>query len=1663
MGECQSWDIVSDQPVSGSCNWKDEDGSIMLHLNPRVHEKQLVMNTHSMDGWGREERIPLPAEVVTGTQPLVCRVSVTSNGYDIYFNGGHVYLYHHRLPFDKFVKLDYNDTWTVAASTASNTDSGDGERGTQRLAVMRATSLEGKVSFELGTELVLHESSPLFGVLRGGFMVEDYDSWKIPSFNLSIFVSSTFTDTHEERNAIMIRLLPELNDMARPHGVDITFVDMRWGVKDENTDDHKTWDACKVELERCREESCEIFFLSLQGYKYGYRPLPREIDQKVFDDHVSKYTDSDKDELIELAQKWYILDTNSIPPSYVLAKLDNSNRNDYWSHVLNKLLKLLNGLMFEDRLYVGDSVTNWEAIAAMNSLDNHRIHWMKRIISDTITDVQDPKKEYVDTRESSDLQSRYDKLIDDMTHELEGISHIHTGTIDSMTSINSKNNRFVAYVDEFYTRLKHLLKVEVQKVIDRKAAWFSDVSNSGLTGDVCIDLLHHCTWARDKVQDFEGREDLVNDAISLVTQDEGREGLVNDAASPVNQESDASGVRCSVIGKSGTGKTCFMAKLASLLHQLSVGIPVIIRFCGTNNDSVDGVKLLRSIIRQIHFIHGITGGVASPESYRYSELVKYFHTLMATYPAILLIDSIDQLSNDNQERSNISFLEGIKPHHASKIIVSCLPDDYDSCTRTGYWYGCDSTLRQWRVSRVEIKSIGNDLDTVLESCLMRSNRTLTDLQRAVLVNSALQQQEPTALFVRLAARVACAWKSNDTNCIMQSSVPSLINQIFDEVQRNYGVVLTKAVIGFITFSVAGITSKEMEDLLSLDDEVLHEVNGKYMIQSNAASRLPLHVWLRIKNELTGLIVESDQGCIRWYHRQLWETASSRYTEDDKVYYHRIMGRYFCGLFDPTIVEKKRVSSQGMLIKAGVMPVWFQSSNRYINKRRCVEGGYHLVKARLYIEVVNESCTLEHVCAYVKCGNGFRLVSNLLAMDRDMSPIDRSEFTAYSARAYHYLRWLLKEMTFICRGVELNVILTAANEPKISVVKMDVERLLSEQVDQRSPLFEPDSWVRCKRLGNIQDFDPLLMNLIGHSESVWSVAFNHDGSRIVSGSTDHTVKLWDSVTGQVLNTFVGHRYWVTSVSINHDGSKIVSGSYDRTIKLWDSLAGEVIRTFIGHDASVTSVSFNYDGSRIASGSADHTARVWDSATGSTIQSLVGHSGIVKSVAFNYDGTLVVSGSEDNTIKIWSSMTGDIISTLTGHTSPVTAVSFNHDGSVVVSGSDDHSVRLWNRATGGISHTLTDHTCDVRSVAFSPDGSRVVSGSEDKTVKIFDAKTGALINTFSGNGGHCTTVTSVSFNHDGTRVVAALNDKTIKVWDSSTRQEADKITVRSVHSGLIRSLRFNHDGTRIVSGSYDTTIKVWNSVTGDVVHTLIGHANAVTSAVFNHDGSRIVSGSEDHTIKIWDSSIGTLISTFTDTGSVSSVCFNHDGTVIASGSDDNTLKIWDSVTGKVVSTLIGHCKWITSVSFNHDSSRFISGSGDKTIKVWDPVSGNAIHTLTGHSGSVTAASFNHDGSWILSASHDNTVKIWDSSSGKAVLTLTGHTSSVRSASFGPGCSQIVSGSDDNTIKIWNPTTGKVTNSLHGHIFGVSAVAFNHAGTRIASGSGDKTILVWDSVQC
>jgi hypothetical protein len=298
--------------------------------------------------------------------------------------------------------------------------------------------------------------------------------------------------------------------------------------------------------------------------------------------------------------------------------------------------------------------------------------------------------------------------------------------------------------------------------------------------------------------------------------------------------------------------------------------------------------------------------------------------------------------------------------------------------------------------------------------------------------------------------------------------------------------------------------------------------------------------------------------------------------------------------------------------------------------------------------------------------------------------------------------------------------------------------------------------------------PIGAPLRGHEYTVSSVAFSPDGSRIVSGSWDWTLRLWDAKTSQPIGEPLrGHEYTVSSVAFSPDGGRIVSGSLDNTLRLWDARTGEPIGTPLrGHEDAVLSIAFSPDGSRIVSGSDDNSLRLWDARTGEPIgKPLHGHGGAVWSVAFSPDGSRIVSGSGDKTLRLWDAKTGQSIGPLLrGHENPVYSVVFSPDGSRILSGSNDKTVRLWDvRSSQPIGEPLRGHEGSVSCVAFSPDASRIVSGSDDNTLRLWDAESCKLIG--EPLRGHEGPVTSVAFSPDGSRIVSGSDDNTLRLWDAS----------------------------------------------------------------------------------------------------------------------------------------------------------------------------------------------------------------------------------------------------------------------------------------------------------
>lgn len=89
--------------------------------------------------------------------------------------------------------------------------------------------------------------------------------------NIKVFLSSTFKDMDAERDLIMNRVAPTLQQLLDPQGITVQFIDLRWGVNtqdaDENERENMVLRECISEIRQSRP-----FFIGLLGDRYGWMP-----------------------------------------------------------------------------------------------------------------------------------------------------------------------------------------------------------------------------------------------------------------------------------------------------------------------------------------------------------------------------------------------------------------------------------------------------------------------------------------------------------------------------------------------------------------------------------------------------------------------------------------------------------------------------------------------------------------------------------------------------------------------------------------------------------------------------------------------------------------------------------------------------------------------------------------------------------------------------------------------------------------------------------------------------------------------------------------------------------------------------------------------------------------------------------------------------------------------------------------------------------------------------------------------------------------------------------------------------------------------------------------------------------------------------------------------
>jgi WD40 repeat protein len=288
----------------------------------------------------------------------------------------------------------------------------------------------------------------------------------------------------------------------------------------------------------------------------------------------------------------------------------------------------------------------------------------------------------------------------------------------------------------------------------------------------------------------------------------------------------------------------------------------------------------------------------------------------------------------------------------------------------------------------------------------------------------------------------------------------------------------------------------------------------------------------------------------------------------------------------------------------------------------------------------------------------------------------------------------------------------------------------------------------------ETFEPVGL-LQGHVGKVTGIGFSHDGNLLATASEDHTIRIWNTLTKEVVRTLEITAGLLSIRSISSNNERLLTTTSDFVTGVWDLATGAMVLSLPsksfgpGHVApkewTVKSY-FSTDDNYVVTNTCTRddistydVVKLLDARTGTEVNSFHGHATIVTSVAVCPVWDYIASGSVDGLVIIWELTSLDEKLRLSAHESSVTSIRFCYDGSKLASCSQESDMlllRIWSIACGEMMTEL--RLGDIGWYCFNDSGSRLIcevypsrTTMETDSV-IFDLETGTILKKFDHFG-------------------------------------------------------------------------------------------------------------------------------------------------------------------------------------------------------------------------------------------------------------------------------------------------------------------------------------------
>lgn len=668
-----------------------------------------------------------------------------------------------------------------------------------------------------------------------------------------VFVSSTFDDLKEEREALQGSVFPALAKECTALEGRFQAVDLRWGVRDEAALNQRTMEICFAEIERCQRTGVKPNFILLLGNRYGWRPLPSQIKAPEFEQILSVASQAEQrwlkyDESFSARSPgWYRRDENADPVVYTLrprelnvaADASKDDRNDAsdleadaWAHTEDDLRALFCSAIERldwpandpRRIKYEASATHQEILKGLGSTSEERDHVFA----------------FFRTGPKVDLDNDLDKLRRSLERELgSNVVEYPAGDLDG----------FCKKVLE-----KLLPVIQSQADLLKKRTFIRSE----------IEL--HDRVARDYERLFCGRSDELRSISSYLDSPSHRPLVVH--------------------GESGSGKSAIMAKASGQTASTHPKALVVRRFIGASPSSSDGLHLVEDICKQIAEDRGQEVEVRIQFNEMVRVLLEQLQGTSSDRPLILFIDGLNQL-RPHDPVSTHPWLPAQLPPNCGVVLSSIEIPRFPEGAHL-----------------LAVKPFSkSEASDALSYWLKDSGRTLQSDQRGAVLASF--ERSPLPLYLKLAFEEARNWTSfqGRHQCLLGEGLGGIIDRTINRLseEENHGPVLVARALGYLSAARHGLAEDEIVDVLNRDDTIWDDFISRSH-HTPPRHRLPPIVWSRLFFDLKPYLNEyrdPSGNLLAFYHGKITDRIAARFLDGEtRPRAHNVIAEYFRDVANP---------------------------------------------------------------------------------------------------------------------------------------------------------------------------------------------------------------------------------------------------------------------------------------------------------------------------------------------------------------------------------------------------------------------------------------------------------------------------------------------------------------------------------------------------------------------------------------------------------------------------------------------------------------------------------------------------------------------------------------------------------------------------------------------